>query len=125
MSTMAANDDNVRAVSADFTGDRCLFTLVDSHGEHRIEAGLDRWIESSTSMPGAALHHGYEPAHQRVVAAGTWSSPTTFTMTWQFIGTPFRDTVTLDFTADTVRLDRSVNANSGPTTRPTLNGQAA
>ncbi|MEU5226795.1 serine hydrolase domain-containing protein [Streptomyces toyocaensis] len=123
--TMAANDDDVRAVSADFTGDRCLFTLVDSHGEHRIEAGLDRWIESSTSMPGAALHHGYEPTSQRVVAAGTWSSSTTFTMTWQFIETPFRDTVTLDFTADTVRLDRSVNVNSGPTTRPTLNGQAA
>ncbi|MFJ3366445.1 serine hydrolase domain-containing protein [Streptomyces anthocyanicus] len=123
--TMTANDDDVRTVSADFAGDSCLFSLVDYCGEHRIEVGLGRWIESSTSMPGAALHHGYEPASQRVVAAGTWSSPTAFTMTWQFVDTPFRDTVVLDFTADAVRLTRSVNVNSGPTTRPTLDGRAA
>jgi hypothetical protein len=75
-------------------------------------------------MSGAALHHGYEPDELTVVASGTWVGDDTFEMTWQFAESPFRDTVRVHFEGPRLTLDREVNVDTGPTTRPTMTGTA-
>jgi hypothetical protein len=61
----------------------------------------------------------------RVVASGTWIRDDIFEMTWQFVESPFRDTVRVRFNGPTMTLDREVNVNSRATTRPTITGSAS
>jgi CubicO group peptidase (beta-lactamase class C family) len=114
------NAEGIESLRFDFAGDRCRFTLRDARGEHAVEAGLGRWIEGRTSMTGNKLHHQYQPESMVVVAAGQWTKPGTFQMTWQFAETAFRDTVVCRFTDDTLTFDRSVNVNSAATSLPTV-----
>ncbi len=118
----ALNQDGVHALRLDFDGDICRFHLEDAKGAHEVEVGLADWVESDTTISGAALHHGYEPQSLRVVAGGRWLDETTFEMTWQFVETAFRDRVVLRFDGDTVTLDRTVNTNSLSTARPRICG---
>jgi hypothetical protein len=120
--TMAANDDGVEEVGFEFQGATCRFTMRDRRGDHEVLVGLDDWHESSTTVSGGSLHHGYEPGRMQVVAGGWWPDDDTFEMTWQFVESPFRDTVVVRFSGDELTLDRSVNVNSGSTTRPSLRG---
>jgi hypothetical protein len=119
-----SNDDKVSTVRFDFTPDRCVFTLRDDRGEHRIANGLADWLEGQTSMTGNKLHHQYFDA-MRVVAGGRWIDSKTFEMTWQFNESAFRDRVVCRFDGDSMTLDRSVNVNSSDTSRPTLRGLAS
>ena len=122
---MAPNDDGVESVAFAFSGDRCVFTLRDARGEHRVDVGLRDWIEGGTSMTGNKLHHQYQPDAMVVVAGGRWSDPDTFEMTWQFAETAFRDRVVCRFRGNGMTLDRSVNVNSAATSLPTLRGELA
>ncbi|CAN5159937.1 hypothetical protein BH10PSE3_BH10PSE3_19680 [soil metagenome] len=117
------NADNATHVRLEFGADRCVFHIEDSKGAHQVVCGLGDWIEGETTVSGAPLHHGYEPASLKVVAGGQWTDPTTFEMTWQFVETAFRDQVTLRFQGEAVTCDRTVNTNSLSTARPTLRGQ--
>ena len=109
------NDTGVIRITFSFEDDRCVFTLSDRRGIHRIDAGIGRWIESETTMSGGSLHHGYEPERVRVSAAGHWENARTFSMTWIFIETAFRDTLTCAFDGDSVRIVRRVNVSAeGP-----------
>lgn len=123
--TAAPNAEGITSMRFDFEGDRCRFTLTDARGEHRVDAGLGRWIEGRTSMTGNKLHHQYQPDSMLVVAGGQWTAPDTFEMTWQFAETAFRDTVICRFTADSVTFDRSVNVNSAALFLPTVRASAA
>lgn len=116
----APNDSGVESFRLSFDGDRGFFELRDGQGAHRIAFGLDDWVEGDTTMPGAGLHHGYEPATLRVVAGGRWVDEASFEMTWQFVETAFRDRVVIRFKGDRARLDRSVNVNSGRLLTPTI-----
>jgi CubicO group peptidase (beta-lactamase class C family) len=120
--TMQPNDDAVTSVQFDFESSRCNFTLRDRRGAHHIAVGLRDWIEGTTTMSGAPLHHQYEPNHLRVVAGGRWLDEHTFEMTWQFVETAFRDRVVCRFEGDAIAVERSVNVNSAATTRPTIHG---
>lgn len=53
----APNEDGVAEISLDFSADRCVFSLTDGRGTHRIAAGLGHAIESDTTMTGNLLHH--------------------------------------------------------------------
>ena len=116
----APNLDNVKSIKLTFAGGRSRFELQDDRGMHFIDNGLSQWVEGETTMTGHYLHHEYEPERMPVVAGGRWGEPTRFDMTWQFVETGFRDTVSLDFSGDKVRYDRGVNINSGPLHRPTI-----
>lgn len=118
----APNADQVAAISAVFDNDVCRFTLRDPRGEHLVEAGLNDWRESQTTVTGSYLHHEYQPDRMRVVAGGRWRSPNRFEMDWQFIESGFRDSIALTFEGDSVRYERGVNVNSGPLQRPTITG---
>ncbi len=121
---MEKNDDGIKSVQFDFAADRCRFTLVDDRGTHVVETGLGRRIEGTTTMTGNKLHHEYQPDVMKVVAGGEWGDANSFLMTWVFVESAFKDTVLCRFEGDTVTFERSVNVNSGPTTRPEVKGRA-
>lgn len=118
----AANADNIASIRFDFTPGDCTFTLTDDRGTHTIRAGLGRAIEGSTTMTGHLLHHEYQPDTMRVSATGEWIDDRTFSMTWSFVETAFRDTVVCRFNGPFLRFDRSVNVNYASTERPTVTG---
>ncbi|MGY3493024.1 hypothetical protein [Bradyrhizobium sp. USDA 4502] len=102
-----------------------LRTLEDGRGTHRIEVGLDAPREGTTTMTGNKLHHEYQPDLMRVVASGTWRDLRTFVMTWTFVESAFRDTVTRTFEGPQMRFARSVNVSSLALDMPTLMGKLA
>jgi hypothetical protein len=117
------NADAVKSISLTFTDKSCTFKLEDDRGMHTIEAGLGQDIEGDTTMTGHSLHHEYEPDVMRVVARGEWRDERSFVMTWTFVESAFRDTVTCVFTGPKLRFTRSVNVNSAETELPTLTGE--
>ncbi len=117
------NDDAIKAISLTFTDKSCTFKLEDDRGTHTIEVGLGHDIEGDTTMTGHKLHHEYEPDVMRVVARGEWRDARTFVMSWTFVESAFRDTVTCVFTGPRLRFNRSVNVNSAATEMPTLTGE--
>ena len=122
---MAPNDQAVSSVEFDFGGDACTYRMTDARGAHRIAAGLETYLEQTTSMTGHRLHHEYEPEGMRVAAGAEWTAPDTLRITWQFVESAFRDTVICRFAGDQVTIDRSVNLNSAETRLPTLSGRMA
>ena len=120
---MPENADGIKSVSLSFADKRCSFTLEDGRGTHRIEAGLDAPLEGTTTMTGNRLHHEYQPDIMRVVASGAWRDLRTFVMTWTFVESAFRDTVTCTFEGPQMRFSRSVNVNSSALEMPTLMGK--
>lgn len=121
---ISPNEDSVAEVALDFAADRCVFTLVDHRGEHRITVGLGKAIEGDTTMTGNRLHHEYQPDSMRVAAHGAWVDENTFVMHWQFVETAFGDTVEVRFDGDRLELARSVNTNAAAMERPLLSGRA-
>jgi CubicO group peptidase (beta-lactamase class C family) len=123
--TIESNEDGVASVRFDFTNERCVYTMRDATGEHKITNGLKDWAEGTTSMTGHKLHHEYQLDDMRVVAGGRWLDANTFEMTWQFVESAFRDRVLCRFDGDRMTLDRSVNVNSAATSRPQIRGAIA
>lgn len=119
---MKTNEDAIHAVQFDFSAKSCMFTLVDHDGKHQIECGIDEWVESETTMPGAILHYMQQPDDLRVKARGIWKDEKTFIMTWTYILMPFTDTVICQFEGDKIIFRRSVNVNGGVLERPTIIG---
>lgn len=120
-----SNEDGIVSFVLDFSQPKsCAFHLQDGRGFHRVLVGLDDYIEGETTLSGARLHHGYEPARLRVVAGGRWTSKESFKMVLQYNETVFRDTITVTFDEDyhMAKLDRSVNVNSFSTKRPAIWG---
>jgi hypothetical protein len=119
------NDDGVTSLSLTFQADRCELELEDARGRHRVVMGLTDWIEGETTVSGAKLHHGYEPDAMRVVAGAEWRDDDKLELTWQFVETAFRDTVTIRFADDALSFARSVNTNSKATFRPVIRARLA
>ena len=122
---VAPNEDGVKALGFSFADGRCLFTQEDERGTHTIQVGLRDWVEGTTTMTGAKLHHEYEPDSMPVVAGAEWIESDLLKMTWQFVESAFRDTVICRFDDDTLTFDRSVNVNSAELFRPTLHAKLA
>jgi CubicO group peptidase (beta-lactamase class C family) len=120
---LSPNDQGATAVVFDFARGKVRYTLIDDRGSHAVAAGLGRWIEQEMTMPGARLHHEYEPDTMRVVAGARWRGPDELEITWQYVEAAFRDTVVCRFDGDRVSIDRGVNVNSAALKLPTLNGQ--
>jgi len=125
---MEPNAMGVQNVTFDFRTRSCLFTLKDPKGEHRIECGLEKWVEGRTSMPGTPpkLTSGELGPVSKVAASGTWKDENTFEMTWRFHETPHHDAVTCHFEGNKVRVQfmNSITrlAPSRKEARPVLEG---
>ncbi|WP_332303152.1 serine hydrolase domain-containing protein [Rhizobium sp. GR12] len=126
--TMEPNDQGVASISIATGADELSFVLNDVDGAHEVMAGCGYYIETMTTMPGARLHHSYQPeGGLRVVAsvriiADTKDGPV-LEMDWIFVETAFRDTVRLNFVNGAVTLSRRVNVNSSELALPELRGQ--
>lgn len=125
---MAENDQGVRRIAIRQEGNALHFILEDGHGEHEVVAGFGCFLETVTTMPGARLHHSYQPeTGLRIVACARWlpeqPGETTLEMDWIFVETAFRDTVRLHFNEDGVRMSRAVNVNSSELSLPDLMGK--
>ena len=107
------NAEGILQIGFSFSAGTCVFKILDARGSHIVKVGLGSWLESETTVSGASLHHGYEPEHFRVVAAGAWTAENVFEMTWQFVETAFRDSIRLQIDAENLLWERSVNVNSG------------
>jgi CubicO group peptidase (beta-lactamase class C family) len=119
------NEDGVTGLRFDLAGAELAVTLTDSRGTHRVPCGLAGWTESESTVTSWRLHHSYQPPRQRVLCGARWSTPRTLTLDWYFVESPFHDTVTVEFLpGDRLRWSRSVNVNSGTTTRPPITATA-
>ncbi len=121
---MEPNEQGILTLRLDFHSDRCDILVTDGGGSHGVSAGLSKWIEGTTTMPGRDLHHGYELRGATVVAGAGWVDDDTLAMEWIFAETAFRDTVVLRFDGDRVTFGRRVNINSGARSLPELKGAA-
>lgn len=119
---MEANTDHVSELAFEFQGDHCDFTLVDHRGTHHVRAGLQRPIESITSITGHYLHHQYQAEHTPVIAQACWTPEGELCMDWRFVETAFTDRITCRMDNGVLRFDRGVNTNAGDLQRPTLFG---
>jgi CubicO group peptidase (beta-lactamase class C family) len=117
------NTLGVASLQLEFSPQQCLVRLTDGEGPHELVAGIGRWAEGTTSMPGEDLHHSYQLANACVVAAGGWVDPSTFRMQWIFAETAFTDTIVVRFDGDKLTWERSVNINGGATSHPRLIGR--
>jgi CubicO group peptidase (beta-lactamase class C family) len=114
------NDLGVTELAFDRAGDDLLFSLTDAEGTHHIPIGAGRWIEGRSSIPGAALHHGYRLLDAPAITGAWWSAGDRFTMVWHFVESAFRDTVDIRLDGDRLTFDRRTNINSSATSWPTL-----
>jgi CubicO group peptidase (beta-lactamase class C family) len=110
---MRPNAQGIEILQIEFADRHCTLRLTDADGQHAIEAGFDRWIESPNEMPGEDLHHGYHLSGSPVLARACWLDASRLQMTWIFAETAFRDTIVCEFKGREVVFRREVNINSG------------
>jgi CubicO group peptidase (beta-lactamase class C family) len=104
------NKLHIEKASFTFHKNSCTFTLKDTKGEHTIVCGLNKWEKGETRMPDdppkfVQLKNNMDNSQVKVAAFGTWTSPDTFVMTWNFYETPHSDIVTCYFEKDTLRME--------------------
>jgi CubicO group peptidase (beta-lactamase class C family) len=121
---MADNGLGVQRLSFEFAGDVLTFELSDSQATHSLKVGVDHWLSGLTSMPGRALHHGYEFNGAQIVAGARWLDARTLEMTWIYPQTAFRDRVVCVFDGDGVSVARTVNVNSAEREQAVLIGRS-
>ncbi|MGB3122994.1 MAG: serine hydrolase domain-containing protein [Pseudomonas sp.] len=119
---MAENDLGVQQLSFDFSADVLTFQLTDNQATHSLSVGVDHWLTGTTSMPGRALHHGYDFNHAQIVAGARWLDAKTLEMTWIYPQTAFRDRVVCVFEGNSVSFARTVNVNSAEREQAVLVG---
>jgi hypothetical protein len=120
---MEPNPLGVSGLQLNLTADACTLRLVDGEDGQIVTMGLGRWLEGEASAPAPDLHHGYEMRRARVVASARWTDPDTLEMTWIFVESAFRDTVTCRFEGEQIRYSRRVNVNSAALSQPVLTGR--
>lgn len=114
------NAFGIDTLRLDFTPHEVLLTVSDAAGAHQVRSGLGDWVESQTTLPGARLHHQYDPGAMNVVAGAEWLSDDFLSFQWQFIDTGFRDVAALSFLGEHLHFDRGVTVNSGAMRMPTV-----
>ncbi|GAA4446546.1 hypothetical protein GCM10023189_01790 [Nibrella saemangeumensis] len=127
------NDLKIQTVSLTFDKNTCLFKVQDETGIHAITAGIGRWTDGRTTMPGTPPNLVPSPkkpgTSSRVAASGAWTDENTFVMTWRFTETPHSDTVTCRFGQDGIQIEflNSITAMSKgqKDKRPVLQGRRA
>lgn len=117
---VAANALGITAFRFAFAPRTIRLELDDRDGTHGIDVGRDDWIESRSSLPGAALHHGYRMKDTPTVAGARWIAPDRLELVLHFVESAFRDTFVFTLDGDRLTIDRSVNINSADRAWPTL-----
>lgn len=129
--TLLSNPLGLTKLSFSFDGDTCTLAAEADGAEQTIQHGLQSWKLAESRMPGTPprLISGGKPKTQpnsKVAASATWKDADTLELTWRYIETPHRDTVTCKFEGDnlTVTFLDSLAEMAGKKKddRPTLTG---
>ncbi len=113
------NADQVSWVEVDVREDTLHLRIADHRGVHTVVAGLGEWVRSRTSLTTSTLHHSYQEESALLEAGATVPCPGTIVLKCYFIETPFFEDISLSYQQNgTLTIERSVNINDGPTTRP-------
>lgn len=100
----------LHAGEASFTFDKntCTFTLRDEKGaQYVVRCGRADWIVGEAPL----WFHEEQSTPLRVAMHGRWTDDHTFVMIWQYIETPFRYTITSDFSTDEVDISVQVDVS--------------
>jgi CubicO group peptidase (beta-lactamase class C family) len=108
------NEQKVEALSLTFRGNRCLITLRDARGEHKVTAGMEEWFKGKTTL--------IEGMDGHAAVRGVWTDDNTFVTQTCLYKTPYILTTTCKFEGDKLTMERKFNVNFGPTTLPVLVG---
>ena len=122
------NDQGIKSIPLAPDNNELSVILRDAEGEHQVRAGCGFYVETVTTIPGARLHHSYQPAGGlRVLASARLlendGASAVLEMDWIFVETAFRDTVRLRFADDLMTLSRRVNVNSSELELPDIKGR--
>ena len=131
-----ANTMDARSLVLHADGSTCRFELDVGGVRSVVTAGMGRWIEGFTSMPGTPPEFtelvgrdASPPRPVRVAAAAAWPSENRLEMQWRYCETPHHDTVTCLFEGDRIRVsfrnNITVLSSVHAETRPPLSGQLA
>jgi CubicO group peptidase (beta-lactamase class C family) len=97
---LESNAWHINEITFAFDKDLPACTLRDDDGEQRlVTCGRTDWIVGEVGV----WRNG-ERLITPVAAHGGWIDDHTFVMTWQYIETPFRNTITVDFSSDNVEI---------------------
>jgi CubicO group peptidase (beta-lactamase class C family) len=110
------NEANFRSATLDFQANATIFTIRDDRGEHRLVAGVQRWIEGDMDLDAEGS--------RRVAALGAWPAADTYTAKLCLYETPFCPALTLRFAGDSFAWDFRPNVAFGPAERPQLVARA-
>jgi len=122
------NDQGIKSIALAPDNNELSVILRDAEGEYLVRAGCGFYVETVTTIPGARLHHSYQPAGGlRVLASARLlendGASAVLEMDWIFVETAFRDTVRLRFADNSMTLSRRVNVNSSELELPDIKGR--
>jgi len=101
----------MHAVALTRDGETLIFQVRDAAGEHHIVCGPGRWQIGKSSL--------FAPDYA-IAASYVWEDEATCLLTIRTLETPFCHRYRLQFAADELTIQASVNVAFGPTTRPPL-----
>ncbi|WP_225025933.1 serine hydrolase domain-containing protein [Xinfangfangia pollutisoli] len=118
----APNDQQITQIGLAPGPDGLDLWLVVAGQTHRIAAGYAHFVESRCTLPGARLHHSYQPPEGLAAAACACWSPAAdlLTLDLVLVETAFRDTIEIAFDGEDLRLSRRVNVNSAARELPAV-----
>lgn len=131
-----ANSLDARSITIRCDGPVYRIELETGKGDTRLRAGMGRWLESSTYVPGAPPEltelvglTRNSPGPTRVAASGAWPAADRLVMHWRYPETPHYDLVTCTFEGDGIRVhfNNSITqmASFHAESRPDLVGRPA
>ncbi len=96
---LEANTLHLKEIAFTFNEDAATFRMQDDRGAHHvITCGRTDWRIGESPL----RHNENRPVP--IAAHGGWRDEQTFVMTWQYIETPFRRIITVEFHGDHVEL---------------------
>lgn len=131
-----ANAMDARSLVLHVDGSACRFELDVGGVRSAVTAGMGRWVEGFTSMPGTPPEFtelvgrdASPPRPVRVAAAAAWPTEDRLEMQWRYCETPHHDTVTCLFEGERIRVSFRNNitelSSVHAETRPQLSGRLA
>lgn len=103
--TLEANDLGLKTVSFEIRNGTCVFKA----DNHKIVCGFEDWKRGETVFPGTPprlISGGMpkKPMPSKIAAGAAWADESTLVMQWRYYETPHSDTVSCEFSSDSVTI---------------------
>jgi CubicO group peptidase (beta-lactamase class C family) len=118
------NDQHIEAVALEPGQQADTLILRINDREHRVRIGHGRWERGKASFAREVELRLVDAGEEPIAAAGAWTSENTYAAKLCFSESPLTLTMNLKFGSDFVVLDVEHSVSFGPTTKPTIVGQA-